>query len=138
MTSHHTRPHTQPNIRRPMLSYRALATTRQAMLARSALRQFSSSGLDVTPATRRNNFLVAGACASFVTGVWYYSVSAVGGFGAGEVDELEGAIREEEVKINIHQSGELRARGGAARGDDNENQIEEKKGRGWKFWQKKA
>ena len=61
------------------------------------------------------NLAVAGACGSFVVGVWYYSVQAVGGprkvkdpktgevMGGDDFDELE-RIR----KINVHRSGELK------------------------------
>ena len=74
------------------------------------------SFMEVSKETRRRNLLVASGCGLFVFGVWYYSVSAVGGGGGiGGVgqgrDELEEAIKEDEVKINVHQSGELRASG---------------------------
>ena len=55
---------------------------------------------ELEPKKKMANYAVAGACVAFVTGVWYYSMRAVGR-GDGELEELEKAAQ----KITVHQSG---------------------------------
>jgi len=103
-----------------------------SLSTRATHRNFS---FRVTPETRQKNFIVAGACACFVTGVWYYSVAAVGGQIGGGGDELEEALREDEIKINVHQSGQLKVDPRSIKNIQPDPSPEG--GRDWKFWQKK-
>ena len=56
---------------------------------------------ELEPKKKVANYAVAGACVAFITGVWYYSIRAVGR-GDGELEELEKAAQN---KITVHQSG---------------------------------
>mmetsp|Transcript_5630 Transcript_5630/g.8267 ORF Transcript_5630/g.8267 Transcript_5630/m.8267 type:complete len:197 (-) Transcript_5630:137-727(-) len=56
--------------------------------------------VDLDPKKKMANYATAAGCLAFVTGVWYYSISAVGK-GDGEVEELERAAQ----KVTVHQSG---------------------------------
>jgi len=56
--------------------------------------------VDLDPKKKMANYAMAAGCLAFVTGVWYYSISAVGK-GDGEVEELERAAQ----KVTVHQSG---------------------------------
>jgi len=108
-----------------------------AVCAQRTQSRYFSQYMEVTKETRQKNLVTAGLCAAFVTGVWYYSVSAVGG-GSEQRDELEEAISEEEIKINVHQSGQLRANNKLTAESTEVTPVEGKKngGRGWQFWKK--
>eukprot|EP00816_Leptocylindrus_hargravesii_P006178 CAMPEP_0196819210 /NCGR_PEP_ID=MMETSP1362-20130617/69547_1 /TAXON_ID=163516 /ORGANISM="Leptocylindrus danicus, Strain CCMP1856" /LENGTH=189 /DNA_ID=CAMNT_0042197609 /DNA_START=92 /DNA_END=661 /DNA_ORIENTATION=- len=56
--------------------------------------------VDLDPKKKMANYAMAVGCLAFVTGVWYYSISAVGK-GDGEMEELERAAQ----KVTVHQSG---------------------------------
>lgn len=56
--------------------------------------------VDLDPKKKMANYGMAVGCVAFVTGVWYYSISAVGK-GDGEIEELERAAQ----KVTVHQSG---------------------------------
>jgi len=85
-------------------SSKAFITQRQ-MLRKQFLSTDRKQGYEalseLEPKKKMANYATAAACAAFVTGVWYYSVSAVGR-GDGELEELEKAAAQ---KITVHQSG---------------------------------
>ena len=74
-------------------SSKAFITQRQ-MLRKQFLSTDRKQGYEalseLEPKKKMANYATAAACAAFVTGVWYYSVSAVGR-GDGELEELEKA-----------------------------------------------
>ena len=58
--------------------------------------------------------------------------------GREKTDELEEALKEDEIKINVHASGKMRAdKGPSSHFAAEEEKTESSKGRGWKFWRKK-
>jgi hypothetical protein len=92
---HYHRPHPPPVSE--MFAARATSlVTRRA---------FSTPSPTQPSNIRLRNLATASFCFTFVVSVFYYSAIKVQG-GDGDISELEGL--ENERKINVHQSGELK------------------------------
>ena len=86
-----------------------LGNAQRSNLVRFSKRNFASDERkqgyealsDLEPKKKLANYAMASGCLVFITGVWYYSIRAVGR-GDGELEELEKAAAQ---KITVHQSG---------------------------------